>query len=233
MNKFAFVISGFLFIALFGGFSVQTAEANTLSQILKTMDQHKKSLTDLESNIRMTEVESAIGDSTTRNGTVKYVPRPGRDARIRIDWNVPNETLLIDNGQYVIFRRKTNEAILGKVNGSKQKKTGSTFEVLGMSKKELQSKYKIQYLGTVKVAGEDHWHLRMIPKNLKKESFKVSELYVDKDGMPMQAMIQHKNDDLTKVRLSKAKKNKMRDYNVFVKELFAEMKRKKAKKISA
>ena len=35
----------------------------------------------------------------------------------------------------------------------------------------------------------------------KKESFKVSELYVNKDGMPIQAMIRHKNDDETAVRL--------------------------------
>ena len=77
---------------------------------------------------------------------------------------------------------KTNEDIVGKVESSaKQQSTNSIFGFLSMSKKELQSKYKIQYLGTGKIDGANHWHLRLTPKG--KDKIKVAELFVDKDGI--------------------------------------------------
>ena len=77
-----------------------------------------------------------------------------------------------------------------------------------MSQKELKANYKVTYIGRVKMGGSDVWHLGLDPKT--KQSYKSAELWVDGDGMPIQAKINELNSDITTVRLSNLKKNKVR-----------------------
>ena len=208
------VISVFALTLVFGVFGVPEGSGQDLNKILKTMEAHKNALQSLKASVRMSEYESALADESVRSGSVNYVPRPGKDALVRIDWVRPEETLVVASGKYILYRKKLNQAIVGKVDGSnKQKGTSNALKFMSMSKKELQDNYKVAYLGSPKLAGEFVWHLRLTPKG--KDSFKEAELWVDANGMPVQAMIRKKNRDETTVRLSKLQKNKTIKASIF------------------
>ncbi len=178
------------------------------------MEGHKNALQSLKSDVKMSEYDAALKDEISKSGTVYYVPKVGKDARIRIDWVKPEETVLIDNGKYIIFRKKLNEAIVGTVDGSKkQKNATSALKFMSMSKKELEKNYAVEYLGQPTMNGTDVWHLKLTPKGT--EGFKEAELWVDGNGMPVQAMIREKNKDETTIRLSGFKKNTQFDAAVF------------------
>mgnify|MGYP000595575156 CR=1 FL=1 len=49
------------------------------------------------------------------------------------------------------------------------------------------------------------WHLNMVPK--KKTSYKMADLWVDGNGMPIQIRITESNDDTKTILLSNLKKN--------------------------
>ncbi len=204
-----------IFLAfVFGSFALPSADAQTLSYILKTMEGHKNALQTLKADVVMSEFESALRDETVRNGTVNYLPRPGRDAWVRIDWVKPDETLLVASGKYILFRRKINQAIVGNVDQStKQKETSNTLKFMSMSKKELQDNYKVQYLGKPTVAGIEVWHLKLTPKG--RDSFTEAQLWVDGNGMPIQAMVRKKNKDETTIRLSGIVKNRTVNMAIF------------------
>lgn len=215
MNNFikSAIFSTFLAF-VFTFLALPSADAQTLGYILKTMEGHKNALQTLKADLTMTEYESALRDETTRSGSVNYLPRPGKDAWVRIDWLKPDETLLVASGKYVLYRRKLNQAIQGNVNASaKQKQTNNTLKFMSMSKKELQDNYKVQYLGKPSVNGVEVWHLKLTPKGA--DSFKEAELWVDGDGMPIQAMVRKKNKDETTIRLSAILKNKTMNAAIF------------------
>ncbi|NNE65662.1 MAG: outer membrane lipoprotein carrier protein LolA [Pyrinomonadaceae bacterium] len=208
------LISVFAIAMIVGVFGVQQSNAQILSDILKTMEGHKNSLQSLKASVKMTEYEAALGDETVKNGDVSYVPRPGKDALVRIDWIRPDETLVVASGKYILYRKRLNQAIVGKVDDSKkQKGTNNALKFMSMSKKELQDNYEVVYLGQPTVGGVEAWHLKLTPKG--PDSFKIAELWVDGNGMPIQAMIRQKNNDESTIRLSKIKKNEVIKTSVF------------------
>jgi outer membrane lipoprotein-sorting protein len=214
------------FALIVGVFSVQETNAQIKNRILKTMEAHKNALQSLKANVKMVEFEGTLGDITERSGVVHYLPRPGKDAYVRIDWKDPIEMLLVADGRYMLYRKVINQAIVGDVNKStKQKGTSNSLKFMSMSKKELDDNYHIQYLGKPKVAGQDVWHLKLTPKG--KESFVEAQLWVDGNGMPVQAMIKQKNKDRTTIRLSSLEKNITIKASVFAPKLPKEVKRVK------
>ena len=208
------IICGLVFVLLMGFAGASDANAQQMSKILKTMEDHKNALQSLKASVKMTEYESALGDETSKTGSVSYVPRPGRDALVRIDWVKPDETLIVASGKYILYRKRLGQAIVGKTDGSK-KQSGSSngLKFMGMSKKELEENYEVKYLGDPTVAGVSTWHLKLIPKGA--DSFKEAELWVDGDGMPIQAMIVQKNKDKSTIRLSSIKKNEIIKTSIF------------------
>ncbi len=203
---------------VFGVVSVPENSAQILKQILTTMEGHKNALQSLKADVKMSEYDAALKDEITKSGTVYYIPKAGKDARIRIDWVKPEESILIDKGQYIIYRKNINQAIVGTVDASKkQKSASSALKFMSMSKKELEKNYDVQYIDKPTLSGTDVWHLKLTPKGA--ESFKEAELWVDGNGMPVQAMIREKNKDETTIRLSSIKKNTQFDVAVFLFDL--------------
>jgi outer membrane lipoprotein-sorting protein len=167
-----------------------------------------------------------LKESDTTEGKSIYLPLKGRDALVRIDWTKPaQETLAVAEGQYVLFRPRLNQAIIGNAKNAKGSgKANSALSFMNMSKGQLKANYNIKYLGQENVSGGiPTWHLELTPKTA--QNYKSAELWVDSDGMPIQAKVVEKNNDTITILLSKLEKNKTINTNDFVVKLPKNVKR--------
>ncbi len=197
-------------IGLFmGTLAVDRAEAqNKLQIIKKRMDDHNRGLTTLRARVTMVKAEAALGVSDSQTGLAIYAKGKGRDPFVRIDWEKPQESLAVKNGEYIMYRPKLNIAYTGSAKSAGgNPKTGSALAFMTMSKAELDANYTIQLLGENETlsSGAQTWHLKLTPKN--KASYQWAELWVDPDGMPLQTKIVEANNDSTTVLLSNLEKN--------------------------
>ena len=219
MSKFLRL--GFLAIALtvfFGGFSATetTAQFGPVNDILKRMEAHRADLTSLRADILMAKYNSQLDENDLYQGKTIYLPAKGRDAYVRIDWQKPREeSLAVVNKQYVLFNKNLKQAIVGNVNGAKgNAKADSALAFMSMSKQQLKDNYTVKYLGEEKVTGGiATWHLQLIPKNAS--TYKIADLWVDGNGMPIQAKVTESNADTTTVLLSNLVKNQTVKASVF------------------
>ena len=179
-----------------------------LNEILKRMDAHKDWLETLKADVRMAKTNTQLKITTTQEGEVWYANKGGRDVAVRINWRDPEEVLAVVKGEYTLYRPRLKQAIKGKTEGSKNAQANNALSFMNMSKKELTDNYKVEYIGKVSLGGTEVWHLGLYPKT--KQSYKSAELWVDGDGMPLQAKINEMNSDITTVRLSNLKKNEVR-----------------------
>lgn len=209
MRKFArFGVIAAALTVFFGAASVYEANAqDVLRQILNRMDSHNKSLSSLKASVTMAKHNSQLGgDPDVTKGTAFYLPRKGRDAYVRIDWVKPDESLAVKDGKYVIYRPRLGQAITGAVNKSQAKGANNALAFINMSKEQLKANYKVRYLGEETVStGSKTWRLELTPKTAA--GYKVAELWVDGDGMPVQAKVVDNNNDTTTVLLSDVQKN--------------------------
>jgi len=216
----SFLRIGFAAIALilfFNAFAVtETKAQGILNEILKRMETHRQSLASLQANVSMAKYNAQLGETDTTQGTIMYLPAKGRDALVRIDWTSPmQETLSVVNKQYVLYRPRLGQAIVGKADGrGKDTKANSALAFMSMSKDELKANYNVQYLGQENVSnGAPTWHLKLTPKTAN--SYKYAEIWVDGNGMPIQGRVVESNDDATTVMLSNLQKNVNLDTNKF------------------
>ncbi len=195
-----------LFSGVFG--ITETRAQNPLPEILKRMEVNRMSMTSLRSNVKMDKLNAQLKESDVSEGTIMYLPTKGRDAMVRIDWMKPvQETLSVVNKKYVIYTPRRGQAITGNANEAKGSgKANNALSFLSMSKDELKANYTIKYLGQEKVSGGvPTWHLELKPK--KASNFKMADLWVDGDGMPIQAKVVENNNDTTTILLSGFEKN--------------------------
>ncbi len=207
MKHFAKIVFSAIALMLLVG----TFEANAQgipNEILKKMEEHRQVLSSLKASVKMDKFNSQLDEHDIYEGETMYLPNKGKDALVRIDWSKPQEeTLSVVNGQFVIFRPRLNQAIIGKTD-KQMKNSGaasSPLKFMNMSKDQLKANYLVVYLGQETVGGNPTWHLKLTPKGADK--FKEAELWVDGNGMPIQAKIIEKNNDATSVYLSNLQKN--------------------------
>lgn len=205
--------------ALFlGSVGTGTASAQTkIQEIKKRMGDHNKALTTLRAKVTMVKTNAQLGgDSDTQIGTVIYAKGKSREPLVRLDWEKPEESLAIKNGEYVMYRPKLKIAYTGSTkNAGGNAKAGSALAFMSMSKAELDANYTIRLLGeneTLK-SGVQTWHLELLPKT--QASYKSAELWVDPDGMPHQTKIIEMNNDTTTVLLTNLEKNVKLDGSAF------------------
>lgn len=193
----------------FNAFAVTDAKAQgVLNEILKRMEVNRKAMKTLRSNVTMVKYNAQLKETDVTEGSSIYLPLEGRDALVRIDWRKPvEEKLAVVNGEYVLFRPRLKQAIIGNAKNAKGNgKANGALSFMNMSKEQLKANYTINYLGEEKVSGgTPTWHLELIPK--KATNFKTAELWVDGDGMPIQAKVTENNNDWTTVLLSNFQKN--------------------------
>ncbi|HSK70569.1 MAG TPA: outer-membrane lipoprotein carrier protein LolA [Pyrinomonadaceae bacterium] len=192
----------------FNAFAVTETKAQHLNEILKRMEAHRNTLSSLRANITMVKFNNQLGESDTYQGTTVYAPAKGRDALVRIDWTSPRkESLAVVNQQYVLYNAALKHAIVGKVNDAKgNAKANNALAFMNMSREQLRANYTVKYLGQENVrGGVATSRLELIPKVAG--SYKSAELWVDKDGMPIQAKVTENNSDSTTILLSNLQKN--------------------------
>jgi len=194
----------------FGGIIITETQAQggPLNEILKRMETNRNTMKTLRSNVTMVKYNAQLKESDTTQGTSIYLPTKGRDALVRIDWTKPvEETLAVVNGDYVLYRPRLKQAITGNAKNAKGNgKANNALSFMNMSKEQLKANYTIKYLGQENVSGNiPTWHLELTPKAAT--SYKMAELWVDGNGMPIQAKVVENNNDTTTVLLSNFEKN--------------------------
>ena len=207
-------------LTLFSGVFIvtETKAQNLVPEILKRMEVNRNSMKTLRSNVKMEKRNAQLGETDTTEGTTIYLPTQGRDALVRIDWTKPvQEILAVNNGKYVLYRPRLKQAIVGNAKDAKGNgKANSALAFINMSKEQLKTNYTIKYLGQENLSdGTQTWHLELTPKIAT--SYKLAELWVDGNGMPIQAKVTENNNDTTTVFLSSIQKNatiNANDFNV-------------------
>lgn len=217
-NFFKFSLTAAALFLVFGAFSVsETRAQGVLNTIMNKMDAHYKALDVLRSNVTMSKYNPQIKRSEISEGNVTYLPEKGkRKMYVRLDWTKPSvEYLTVVNGEYNLYKKSINQVYTGKVNNAKDKaQVNGPLTFLSMSKKQLNANYKAQFIGVEKVNGTtDASHIKLIPKTAS--NYKQVDLWVDANGMPIQATVLEKSDDSTTILLDDIRKNIDIDYDIF------------------
>ena len=198
------------FAAVFTIASSTAASAQgVLGDILKRMDDNNKGMKSLKSSIKMDKYNSQLDEHDISEGSVQYLPAATKDKiRVRIDWTKPAvEHLSVGGGKYMLFRPRLQQAIVGNVDSAKGNAgAGGALAFMTMNRAQLKANYDVTYQGEATVNGSVRtWHLKLTPKNAT--SYKSAELWVDSNGMPVQAKVFEKNNDTTTIQLTNIEKN--------------------------
>ena len=215
-----FLRFGFFAIALtffFNAFAVTETKAQIINEILKRMETHRASLKTLRADVMMDKYNPQLNIHDITQGNVTSLPgKSQREMYIRINWTKPvDEQLAVIKGEYTLYRRRLGQAIVGKVDSAKNSAgAGNALAFMSMSKEQLKANYTVKYLGEETVGGgAKTWHLELTPKAASK--YKSAEIWVDGNGMPVQAKVVENNNDSTSVLLTNLQKNQTINAKVF------------------
>ena len=217
---------GFLTVAFLIGVSAisVSAQKGPLGQILDRMDAHYKGLSTLQTNIVMEKTDAAlgVGGNESQSGTVSFVPeRKPKVMAIRVDWVVPQESMIVLGEDYRLIRYVAKVAICGKKSDTKTNaKVAGPLSFLSMSRDQLKANYDVVIASKGEVTlsdGTKTIHLRLTPKT--KSDHKLAELWVDGNGMPRQAKVVANNGDTTTILLKNPKTNVKFDRKTFTLDL--------------
>lgn len=187
---------------------VNAQGAGFISSVINRMERNRQNLKSLRAKVDMVKYNAQIRDEDKYVGTVLYVPAPGRNANVRVDWQYPQkETLAVFNGEYTLFRPRLNMAYRGRAAQARGGKANNALEFLNMSRKDLQTRFEpLQYLGEETLwGGVNTSHIKLVPTS--GASYKYAEVWVDGNGMPVQTKVVERNDDSTTIRLTNMEKN--------------------------
>jgi outer membrane lipoprotein-sorting protein len=228
MNKtFRFIFSALAVMFLVGGIAaIKTNAQGIPNQILTLMEDHRKSMTSLKADISMKNYESVLKSTEERTGTVMYVAlrdkktKKDTDALMRLDWLRPkNEIISVIKKKFIILDVRGGVAYTG--NSSSQKVSGGGGDMVKIltnsSKEELKSKFTFEYLGEETVSTSAAWHLKLTPKT--KQNYKFVDIWIDGNGMPLQAATTALNNDTQTITLSNLNKNVSLNTKEFIVEL--------------
>lgn len=205
---------GFIAAALaaaFGAFSAAetSAQAGGVNEILKAMDDHHRALVSLQADAVMAKYNAQLDETDVTEGSVKYLPKTrARVMYIRVDWTKPVvEQISVIGDAYTLYRPRLKQVYVGKTEKAKNNaNVGNALSFMSMSKSDLTKNYTVKILGNEKVrSGDLTKRLELTPK--KASGYKLAYLWVDGNGMPVQAQIVENNNDSTTVLLSNLKKN--------------------------
>lgn len=213
----AFLRFGFFAIVLTFVFNSFASAQDPTNEVLKRLQEHRAALKTLRADVTMVKTNPQLGISDTTQGNVIYLPgKSERDSYIRINWTKPvEEQLAVIKGEYTLFRPRLKQAIVGKVDGAENSAgAGNALSFMSMSKEQLKANYTVKYMGQESVSGgANTWHLLLTPKAAGK--YKSAEIWVDGNGMPVQAKVVENNNDSTSVLLTNLHKNETINAKVF------------------
>ncbi len=184
------------------------AQAGLVSSMLTRLEKNRQSLKSLSADISMEKYNAQLRDSDQYYGMVRYIPVTGKSAFVRLEWTKPqHEILVIANGAYVLYRPRLNQALYGTTNSIHSTKDSDVLALLNMSAAQLRTKFGDFQDTREETLWGGVWtqHFKATPKVAA--SYKYIEVWVDKEGMPVQTKMVEKNDDATTVRLTNLVKN--------------------------
>jgi len=205
------------------------AQAGLVSSIYTRMQRNQQSLKTLRANIGMQKYNSQLRDKDEYNGMIFYIPGPGgsRASMLRLEWTSPqHETLTVANGAYALYRPRLGTVIEGRT-GSIHGRDNDVLALLNMSASQLRTRFgdPEDYRQETLWGGVWTEHMKVTPKTAA--SYKYIELWIDKEGMPVQTKMVEKNDDATTVRLMNIEKNQSIPMDQFKLNLDSNVKRVK------
>ena len=184
--------------------------AGLASSILNRMTHNQRNLKTMRASISMWKYNSQLRDEDKYQGLVLYIPGTGGSstAFLRLEWTQPqHEILAVENGNYSLYRPRLNTVVQGRTGSIGSKKDTDVLALMNMSATQLRTRFgEFQDVREETLYG-GVWtqHFRVSPKTAA--SYKYIEVWVDKEGMPVQTKMVEKNDDWTTVRLSNIEKN--------------------------
>ena len=221
----ALLVSAVVFIPA-SGTNAQTA--GLVSSILSRMERNKRSLKSLRANISMTKYNAQLRDSDAYQGVVLYIPGASGNTGsfVRLEWTRPqHEILAVANGNYTLYRPRLNQAYEGKTGSIKSAKDSDVLSLMNMSATQLRTRFGEleDFRDETLWGGVWTQHFKATPKSAA--SYKYIEVWVDKDGMPVQTKMVEKNDDSTTVRLTNLERNQSIPMDQFKLKLDSNVKR--------
>jgi outer membrane lipoprotein-sorting protein len=220
MNDVKRILFSTLAIVLFFGAVSEANAQGTLREVYKRMDAAYANLSSMKANVTMEKKDAQLGEVDTYEGKVLYVPKKGKDANIKVEWEKPSrESLVVKDGKYILYKHSTNQALTGSVSDAKgSSKADSSLAFLNMNTKQLKANYDVQLAAEEKVAsGDATWHLILTPK--AKSRYKQADLWVSSQGYPVQSKLTETNNDSTTILLSSLDPNAKIDLAEFTLKL--------------
>jgi len=184
--------------------------AGFVSTVLSRMRKNEQSLKTLRANISMRKYNAQLRDADDYSGVVLYIPGAAgsSSAFVRLEWTNPqHEILAVANGNYSLYRPRLNTVLEGKTRSIGSAKDSDVLALMNMSATQLRTKFG-DFEDTrdeTLWGGVSTQHFKVTPKTAA--SYKYIEVWVDKDGMPVQTKMVEKNDDSTTMRLTNVEKN--------------------------
>src|ERR1051326_6637183 len=190
--------------------------AGLVSSVLNRLEKNRQTLKTLRAGISVVKYNSQLGVEDKYSGVDVYMPTPGRQAAVRIDWSNPRqEVFAVKNNKYTIFRPTQGIAYVGDSRRMKDNKANGLMEMMNMSRQQLEARF--QPLKDVREetlwGGVSTIHLTLVPKG--NASYKWAEVWIDSGDMPIQTKVVEKNDDSTTMRLTGLEKNQNIDDKIF------------------
>ncbi|CAN5518433.1 hypothetical protein BH10ACI2_BH10ACI2_06870 [soil metagenome] len=190
---------------------------NVLGEILRRMDMNNKSLQSLRAKVTMVKFNSQLNIPDTTIGNTSYLAKTSSRGRyILIDWLQPlEEHVSVIGDDYELWRPRLNQVLVGKVDKAKNSASmGGALSFMSMSKEQLKENFTVIYVGEEQVKGGGNtWHLQLTPKTAA--NYKMAEIWVDGNGMPVQAKTVENNGDTTTVLLENIVKNETLKGDIF------------------
>lgn len=184
--------------------------AGFVSAVLSRMEKNKRSLKSLRANISMRKYNAQLREADDYTGIVLYIPGAGGSAGslVRLEWTNPqHEILTVVNGTYNLYRPRLNTVLEGKTGSIKSQKDSDVLSLMNMSATQLRTRFGEFEDQREETLWGGVWtqHFKVTPKAVA--SYKYIEVWVDKEGMPVQTKMVEKNDDSTTMRLTNVEKN--------------------------
>jgi len=219
MRKNSQILKSIKVVAVVVAASLVVFSQGQLNQILDRMDLHNRNLTSLQATVTMIKYNAQIDETDpVYRGKVWYTPGKAKNrANIRIEWTSPvNETLVVANGQYKLFRPKLRQGFEGNVDRARSNSAAAgPLAFLSMTRDQLRTNYTVRWIGPERVDSGKiaTTRIELTPKN--REQYKRADLWIDSSGMPVQARIVANNNDTTTLTITNETKNRSIDSKIF------------------
>ncbi|MEK6333639.1 MAG: outer membrane lipoprotein carrier protein LolA [Acidobacteriota bacterium] len=208
--SFIFVAALLVGVVTLPGARKAEAQAGLVSSILSRLEKNRQSLKTLRANLDMWKYNAQLRDEDHYKGIILYIPGVGgsRNSFVRLEWTSPqHETLAVAKGSYKFYRPRLNTVIEGNTRSVAGGKNNDVLELMSMSAAQFRSKFGEFQDVRDETLGGGVWtqHFRVTPKGAA--SYQYIEVWVDKEGLPVQTKMVEKNNDATTVRLTNITKN--------------------------